>query len=297
MCFEDSEVVRRLLSRLLHNLPTRLGSARYLEEHPSDSFVVLFTHDHNNAGGRANEAQILLTLAEAQAITFFGVEGARGPFNFVPYRTFPDRFVSREVTNHLFSTFKLQPIEHTAIVCTDPIFVWGVEDEGLYLKAVELYRSGGAGYWSVIEQRAPVLLENLVAKMAEVGTRIAGLCVTGYNFDRGHEWLSERRIAHVGIWASDSGDTQWGRLDSALRNEPYDEQEALEWEVFSNWRRPRGKRYRAATPAKREPRKRGSRRTLRVSVGDSIVEIRRTGFRDRLSSWWTKLKRLMRRGT
>jgi hypothetical protein len=292
LCFEDEDTRRRLLVMVLRQLPTGIGTLNYLENHPGEPFVVLFTHNADNRTARVNEGNLLLTLAETRAVTFFGVEGSRGPFNLTPYRSFPDARITREVTEHFLRTFAIQPIEFAGMCCTDPVFLWGVEDEELYLRALELYRSGAPGFDDVVDQRLPVLLTNLLGKMAEQGADIGGLCVTEYNFDAGHRWLSQRHIPHAGVTSLSRGGSDWGRLDAALRNEPYDEQEAREWEIFGNWKRPRGKRYRGADEV---PGGRGGarRRQIQVQMGGNQITITRVG---KIASWRSSLRRMFRRG-
>jgi|CXWL01.1.fsa_nt_gi hypothetical protein len=246
LCFEQDRNKVLLLKNVLRHLPNNLGDIEFFEDLVDERFIVLFTHDRENEGALQNEGIVLSILAETRGITFLGAEGARGDFNFHPYRSFPDRGITREIIEFFLRDFKIQPHEYAAIICTDPIFVWGIEDENLYLSAVEKYKTHALDYQDVIKRRAPVLFENLLSKMNEMSISIGGVCVTDYNFSVGHEWLLGKGIAHAGIRSCSSGTTRLGFLDSRLKNEPYDEQEAMLWEIFSEWKRPKDKHYKTS---------------------------------------------------
>lgn len=274
ICLEDEVIRRPLLTQLLSHIPSSLGSVEFAVELAGEFFVVLFTHDFENVGGCINEAEVLLRLAETRLITLFGTEGAAGAFNFEPYRSFPDRSVSRRVSGNMLKDFKFAPIEYAAIVSTDPVLVWGIEDRELYLRAVDEYgRPASSEYWAMITRRAPVLFENLIAKMHDEGEKIAAICLTSHNFSVGSQWMRERGISHIGIRATNSGATRFGRVDSALRGEPYDEQEAAEWEFFSGWKRPRGARYRGSKVAPSAFRRR--RRAIVITGEDYTMTLKR----------------------
>jgi hypothetical protein len=245
LSFEHPDTRISLLTAALSFLPTDTARLDFSEKFTDDRLIVLFTHNRNNAGARKNEAEVMFALAESRAITFIGVEGARGPFALEPYRSFPDPDTTREIAHYMLGQAMLQPPEVVGITTREPILLWGIEDEELYLAAQQKYRSGSGGYWEVIRRRAPVLFENLIAKMEEMHTGIAGVELTHYNFSYGHTWLNKEGISHVGIRAENTQDWEPGRLDAGLRNEPYDENEARLWELFSDWKRPKGWRPRS----------------------------------------------------
>ncbi|HKO54867.1 MAG TPA: hypothetical protein VJ276_03250 [Thermoanaerobaculia bacterium] len=215
-----------------------------------DRLIVLFTHNYDNPGARANEAWLMAILAETRALTWFGSEAASGPFDFTPYRAFPDRSINAAIARHFLSEFMIGPLEYAALVVREPIFVWGIEDKDLYLAALEAHKTNSPSYWSIIERRPPVLLRNLLDKMQEMDVRVAGCWLTQYNFDRLHSLLREQGIPHVGIRALDQGASDYGRTDKQIRGEKWDEEEGFvqdlmlgKLEGFSGWlrslRRPR----------------------------------------------------------
>jgi hypothetical protein len=228
----------QMLCDVLRALPAERGSVSG-DGRPTDPFVVLFTHDLDNEGARENEAWILAILAERRLITFFGSEGASGPFALDPYRNYSDRGVTRGIAEYFIRSFNISPLEAVGITCKDPIFLWGIEDMATYEQAIEQYRSNHPDYWKTISRRAPMMFENLMAKMEEMSVSVGGVWVSDYNFTVGERWLTEHGIGHLGIRSKSTGATRYGRNDKALRGEPYDENEAKMFELFGGYKRPR----------------------------------------------------------
>jgi hypothetical protein len=234
----EDGVDTHMLCDILRALPAERGEVSG-DGKLTDPFVVLFTHDLDNEGARANETWILAILAERKLITFFGSEGASGPFAIDPYRQYSDKAVTMGIAEMFLKDFNVSPLEAVAVTSKDPIFLWGIEDMATYEQALQEYKTNHTNYWRTIERRAPMMFENLMAKMKEMSVSVGGVWVSDYNFGVGQRWLSERGIGHLGIRSSRAAKTQFGRNDKAIRGEPYDEKEAKLWELFGGSKRPK----------------------------------------------------------
>src|SRR3989338_3857129 len=147
---------------------------------PGD-FMVVHVHDaHENLEAQRNIAKIIESLAsnaqadsKAIAPLIVGLEGAEGAFNFSPYRSFPDKEISKEVSNYFLKESFISGAEYVGMTYGlrdregftslgshgtaesqnfegiissgfqpsskqffQPILFWGIEDESFYLKHV-----------------------------------------------------------------------------------------------------------------------------------------------------------------
>jgi len=218
---ESMKDKRLLLNLVLRHLPEKLGYVDFLQEFSDELFIVLFSHDLENEVSKVNEARVLSILAETGTIKFFGAEGGAGKLYIELYREVPDAadpFIRRNAAMEFMQKkFLFAPIEYVAITSKNPILVWGIEDEELYLTALNKHNARTSDYWDVIERRLPILFKNLFAKMRELDITIAGMNVSPYNFYRGHDWLLEKQITHAGVFASSVGRSRRGWLDKQLR--------------------------------------------------------------------------------
>ena len=63
--------------------------------------MVLHIQDaHGNAAAQENIAKALDTLSKEEKGFLLGIEGARGAFDFHPYRSFPDPEVTQEIADY-----------------------------------------------------------------------------------------------------------------------------------------------------------------------------------------------------
>jgi len=220
--FESTQNKKLLLQQVLHHLPHDLGRLEFLEDMPGERFIVLITYDENSEDGRENAAQIFFTLAETRSIIFFGQEAAWREVELEWLRVFPDKEILKRVAKDKFDSFDFAPLEYAALICEKAITLWGIEDEKLYKDAVKAHNDASPQYSDIIRRRVPVMFENLLLKMSELGVTIAGASVTDYTFSAGREWLREKHIGHAGIRASSSGRSMRWDVDAAIRGEVVD---------------------------------------------------------------------------
>ncbi len=102
--------------------------------------VVILQDIHLNGEAQSNLAAALNALIEKGRVSFVGVEGAFGPFNFSPFRAFPLTANLRAVLKRLLEAGKIAAPSVagiTAPALTTSFF--GVDDEKSYAKNVRAY--------------------------------------------------------------------------------------------------------------------------------------------------------------
>lgn len=234
LCLELEPRPITLVADLLERLPENLAELVFLDHSQPEPFVVLCTYDLENPGAAEHLTQILYQLLECGVFRLIGVEGSLGEMKGVTrWRQYPDAASRDAVARHLLAKSLLTPIEVAALAVTMPVLPWGIEDRELYLRALEAYRAGTSDYGQLIDRRAPVLVDNLLAKMSELGVTTAGASLTEYNFNVAHRLLQDRGVAHASIRARSKGPSKPGLLHDRLHDLPHDEDEARLFEAFS----------------------------------------------------------------
>jgi hypothetical protein len=102
-------------------------------------------------------------------------------------------------------------------------------------------------YLSLIRQRSPLLVENLLLSAAERAEMVVGATITDYNFTNGRSALHERGVSCIGIRARSDGATDYGRTVREMKAPPTPleelfrdangEDKVQERQKYSEWRR------------------------------------------------------------
>lgn len=225
LCFEKEPNRRPLLLRVLAHLPNRLGECEFIENRPSREFVLLVTYDEEDEGARLNAMYIFFTLVATRAVNFIGAEGAWGRVAVEWLRVFPDRQILLNQTASLLSQFKISPHEAAAILVeheTNPVVVWGIEDEKLYKAVLEKYQTRSPDLQKMLDKRVPVLVRNLLSEQKKRGFDISVASLTMANYWGARKLLEEQGVAHAGIFSKPSGKAERGLLDKMLHGEVKD---------------------------------------------------------------------------
>ncbi len=145
---------------------------------PGDLMVINVQDAHGNAEAQANIARIIESFAKRTEPSvsggksedrpysplIVGVEGARGAFNFHPYRSFPDPAITKEVAKYLLKDSFITGAEYAGMTlglaarepeasdvfnaaaetrpggAQPPVTFWGIEKEDLYLSHVQAFK-------------------------------------------------------------------------------------------------------------------------------------------------------------
>ncbi|MBI3292900.1 MAG: hypothetical protein HYZ73_08870, partial [Elusimicrobia bacterium] len=98
-------------------------------------------HDHLEA--QQNIAALIETFSH-QGLRLVGLEGAKGPVNFAPYRAFPNPQVTKDLAAHFLNIRWISGPEYAGLTMSDPLPFVGLEDASLYRAHVEAYRDAYA---------------------------------------------------------------------------------------------------------------------------------------------------------
>ncbi|MBI3012943.1 MAG: hypothetical protein HYY63_04885, partial [Elusimicrobia bacterium] len=115
----------------------------------------------------------------SKSLMLVGVEGAKGPFDFVPYRTFPDQEIARGVSEYMLKESFISGPEYVGMTLgvdpesdkpaseEPPILFWGIEDENLYMDHVQAFKDSVP-----IEREAKEYLKNLTVSVGDMKSKI-----------------------------------------------------------------------------------------------------------------------------
>ncbi len=111
---------------------------------PGDLMVVHVQDAHANAEAQSNIAQIIEKIGTAPIIV--GIEGARGPLDFSPYRSFPDANAAKETAGYLMKESFITGPEYAGMTMAADrsLSFWGIEREDLYLENVRALTESAA---------------------------------------------------------------------------------------------------------------------------------------------------------
>lgn len=145
---------------------------------PSDLMVIHIQDAHDNHEAQLNIARVIESLSRSEVYRsadglkrlskssthdsdlpairkdkqriIVGVEGARGAFNFLPYRSFPDKEITREIARYFLKESFISGPEYVGMTLglddetagdNPSILFWGIEDEELYLRHVKSFKN------------------------------------------------------------------------------------------------------------------------------------------------------------
>ena len=105
--------------------------------------VVIFEDIHLNTEAQKDISQKLRNLIDNKQVGLIAAEGAFGPFEFSPFRSFPDKSVTEEVADLFLSKNWMGAVSHAGILSAkNPPAVIGVDHYPSYLNNVQAYLDG-----------------------------------------------------------------------------------------------------------------------------------------------------------
>lgn len=144
------------LKKLLNSISLAHGLIQevYAEGKVKHPPVVLVQDVHLNEEAQKNIAALLQELINQRQVGVVGVEGAFNPFDFSPFRSFPDKEITRNVTQDFLKKNLLAAPSYVGITSPVeiPLFV-GVDDPVHYQKNVEAYLTS--------RDQKPMIVKNL----------------------------------------------------------------------------------------------------------------------------------------
>ncbi|MBI3292747.1 MAG: hypothetical protein HYZ73_08080, partial [Elusimicrobia bacterium] len=145
------EVSPAVLQRypLLGELPLAFGSLKDIQLAPGHVQRPLIIHlqdVHLNPEAQLNLASILRTVLEQGKVGVVGIEAAHGPFNFQPFRAFPDPAITKDVANYLLNQGDLGAGSYVGITAREDYSdkFYGVDHPAHYRANVEAVKRSKA---------------------------------------------------------------------------------------------------------------------------------------------------------
>ncbi|MBI3292551.1 MAG: hypothetical protein HYZ73_07065, partial [Elusimicrobia bacterium] len=103
--------------------------------------IILLQDAHEVLEAQTNLARILQQLIEQQDITLIGLEGAHGPFNLEPFRSFSHREAAKDVADDLLRRAYISGPEYVGITSPKRPLLWGVDDPAHYVTNVQAFKT------------------------------------------------------------------------------------------------------------------------------------------------------------
>jgi hypothetical protein len=145
----------RKFQALVDAISLSYGSVQDLYKSPLEEIppVVLIQDVHLNNEAQNNIAQLLQGLIDQKQIGLVGVEGAFVPFDFAPFRAFPDKKITHDVTQAFVDKNLLAAPSFVGITsATEPPPFMGVDDRPHYDANVNAYLATRAIKKKVVNQ-------------------------------------------------------------------------------------------------------------------------------------------------
>lgn len=118
------------------------GSIReiHLAKKANAPIVIHIQDAHGIEEAQKNVAAMLQGLGEKHGVSLVGLEGASGGIHLAPYRDWPSAAVTRDIADTFLKEGKIGGAEFLGLTASRPLFLWGVEDTGLYLDNIKAFR-------------------------------------------------------------------------------------------------------------------------------------------------------------
>lgn len=108
---------------------------------PATAPLVIYLQDsHHQEAIQRNIAALIQRLHERFPDTVVGVEGASGPFDFSPYRMFPDQQLTAAIAEAFLKEELIGGPELAGLTSEHVPRFWGVEDQPIYLANIQAFK-------------------------------------------------------------------------------------------------------------------------------------------------------------
>ncbi len=132
------------------NLSPELGTVRYSYKGSSGRVLVHIQDAHCNYDAQKKVAAIIEYLNAEYGIAEVNLEGGAGEYDLSVFTDIYDKDVRRRTADYFMRWGRVNGAEFFALTNPDKITLWGVEDAGLYIKNLDVYRDS-LGYKDKVE--------------------------------------------------------------------------------------------------------------------------------------------------
>jgi len=213
------EIIKRLLSLLLnylHNLlmnsmkfiPEDLGSAIGGFYGKEDKIIILLEDNYANCGARLNQTRMLKAMISSNCVKLITSAGATSRVDTSILSKFPVREIGVDTAFHLFKSMMLTAEEFCTLFIDSDFKIWGIEDEELYKKQLNLYAEGDLVKMSELHKQVPpIYIKNTLKKMSEESVSIAVLTTGLLDMPFISKELQKMNITHFWIRGKEEGES------------------------------------------------------------------------------------------
>jgi hypothetical protein len=122
------------------SIPSHLGEIVDQFKGAGGRTIVHIQDAHCNLFAQKKISDIIEYLATEYGIKVVNLEGGAGEYDLSPFLSITDSDIRREVSEHFVGTGEISGAELFAVNSPGKVKLWGVEDRGLYLENLEIYR-------------------------------------------------------------------------------------------------------------------------------------------------------------
>ncbi len=133
-------------------LPSNLGTVRLESKGESGKFVVHIQDAHCNYAAQKKINEIIAFFANEYGVENVNLEGGAGVYDLSIFTDIRDREVRKNVSDHFVAQGLVNGAEDFAINNPEKVKLWGLEDPGLYMKNLSVYR-GSLQYKGEVDER------------------------------------------------------------------------------------------------------------------------------------------------
>ncbi|MFH1752941.1 MAG: hypothetical protein ABH875_02050, partial [Candidatus Omnitrophota bacterium] len=120
-------------------IPDKLGSLK--DKHAGTGGTIIFVQDaHCNLAAQNAISKIIEHLNEEYGVTLINLEGGSGEYDLSLFTDIEDKDTRKRVSEYFMEEGRVSGPEHFAINNTGKVTLYGVEDEDLYVKNLDVYR-------------------------------------------------------------------------------------------------------------------------------------------------------------
>ncbi|GEM_PF-3396254 len=144
-------------------VPEHLGEIKFSYKGPSDKFVVHIQDAHCNPFAQHRIAELINYLNAEYGMDMVNLEGGVGEYDLSVFHSITGEAIRREVTDYFVEKGELSGAECFAVNNPGRVELWGVEDRGLYMSNLKVYRNSLAHKTQTdrLLQQLTFILDNL----------------------------------------------------------------------------------------------------------------------------------------
>ncbi|MBU1784058.1 MAG: hypothetical protein KKG95_01770, partial [Candidatus Omnitrophica bacterium] len=125
-------------------IPYDVAGTREAVPGTGDDVIIHIQDAHSSLSAQYSIAKLLDTLVTDYDLSFVALEGASGEIDTSLLRTFPDAEIRKDTAAFLMREGRMSAGEFFAVTSEKAITLCGIEDDALYQKNVESFRSVAA---------------------------------------------------------------------------------------------------------------------------------------------------------